>query len=91
MEVLRMSSLSADGQVFFEWPDRVNGPVIRAGTLSDLGRVHFVPSANCTDDCYVGKNYINATVVIETDKVFVVVIIFFRYADAFVLHPSHTS
>ncbi|VDK82735.1 unnamed protein product [Litomosoides sigmodontis] len=52
MRVLRISSLFGDRKVFFE-PTK-NTPVIRTKTLSDLGRVHVIPSVNCTDDCYVG-------------------------------------
>lgn len=55
MRVQRISSLSGDREVFFESSDPTNAPIIKAGTLSDLGRVHFIPSANCTDDCYIGK------------------------------------
>uniref|UniRef100_A0A915Q3R3 Transmembrane protein 131-like N-terminal domain-containing protein n=1 Tax=Setaria digitata TaxID=48799 RepID=A0A915Q3R3_9BILA len=123
MRVLRISSLSRNRKVFFEAANPGITPIIRAEALSDLGRVHVIPSANCTDDCYVdemlqvyilyagmplhtadgqwftygvklpqnlaeidyylysrlrrkflalqaeGKNYVNETVVIDTDKV----------------------
>ncbi|EJW71099.1 hypothetical protein WUBG_17991, partial [Wuchereria bancrofti] len=112
MRVLRISSLFGSRKVFFEAANPGSTPVIRTKTLSDLGRVHVMPSVNCTDDCYVGmplhtadgqwftygvklpqnlaeidyylysrlrrrflalqaegKNYINETIVIDTDKV----------------------
>ncbi|VBB31847.1 unnamed protein product [Acanthocheilonema viteae] len=111
MRVMRISSLFGDRKIFFERTS-TNTPVIRNKALSDLGRVHVIPSANCTDDCYVGmplhtadgqwftygvklpqnlaeidyylysrlrrrflalqaegKNYMNETIVIDTDKV----------------------
>uniref|UniRef100_A0A0R3RIG6 TMEM131_like domain-containing protein n=1 Tax=Elaeophora elaphi TaxID=1147741 RepID=A0A0R3RIG6_9BILA len=112
MRVLRISSLSGDRKVFFEATSPGNTPVIKAKALSDLGRVHVIPSVNCTDDCYVGmplhtadgqwftygmklpqnlaeidyylysrlrrrflalqaegKNFMNETIIIDTDKV----------------------
>ncbi|CAG9531321.1 unnamed protein product [Cercopithifilaria johnstoni] len=112
MRVLRISSLFSDRKVFFEAISPENTPIIRTKALSDLGRVHIIPSVNCTDDCYVGmplhtsdgqwftygvklpqnlaeidyylysklrrrflalqaegKNYMNETIVIDTDKV----------------------
>ncbi|KAM3724049.1 Transmembrane protein [Dirofilaria immitis] len=112
MRVLRISSLFGDRRIFFEAADPKSIPVIKTKRLSDLGRVHVVPSVNCTDDCYVGmplhtadgqwftygvklpqnlaeidyylysrlrrrflaleaesRNYINGTIVIDTDKV----------------------
>ncbi|VDK76129.1 unnamed protein product, partial [Onchocerca ochengi] len=112
MHVLRISSLFGDRKVFLETANPKNTPIIKAKALSDLGRVHVIPSINCTDDCYVGmplhtadgqwfiygmklpqnlaeidyylysrlrrrflaleaegKNYVNETIVIDTDKV----------------------
>ncbi|EJD75483.1 transmembrane protein [Loa loa] len=54
MRVLRISSLFNDRKVFFEAAIRGSTPVIRTKALSDLGRVHVIPSISCTDDCYVG-------------------------------------
>lgn len=54
MHVLRISSLFGDRKVFFEATK--NTPLIKNKALSDLGRVHVIPSVNCTDDCYVGMS-----------------------------------
>nr|CRZ22666.1 Bm2436 [Brugia malayi] len=112
MRVLRISSLFGSRKIFFEAANPESTPVIKTKALSDLGRVHVMPSVNCTDDCYVGmplhtadgqwftygvklpqnlaeidyylysrlrrkffalqaegKNYINETIIIDTDKV----------------------
>lgn len=56
MRVLRISSLFGDRRVFFEASDSGSSPVIRTKTLSDVGRVHVMPSVGCKDDCYVGTS-----------------------------------
>ncbi|VDM37502.1 unnamed protein product [Toxocara canis] len=54
MHVLRMSTLSHDPRIFFESFPADNPPVLKAGQLSNLGRVLYMPGATCIDDCYVG-------------------------------------
>lgn len=61
MRVLRISSLFGDRKVFFEAANPGSTPIIRTKALSDLGRVHVIPSVNCTDDCYVGLSFIIIT------------------------------
>lgn len=56
MRILRISSLFDDRKVFFEAASPGNIPIIRTKALSNLGRVHIIPSINCTDDCYVGMS-----------------------------------
>lgn len=60
MRVQRITSLSKDRTIFFEAFDSENAPVIKSGALSDLGRLYFIPKANCSDDCYVGKDLLTS-------------------------------